>query len=100
VRAATLLRLRPFDGHENFSTWQGIRRVLRSAGCSIVKERGLHLFPFQLKLDRLSTWCDEHLQSIRGLMINICVLARKQPDQSSDQSSDESPASAPTGRPG
>jgi 2-polyprenyl-3-methyl-5-hydroxy-6-metoxy-1,4-benzoquinol methylase len=82
VRAATILRLRPFDGHENFSTWRGIRRVLASEGCAIVREHGLHLFPFHFKLHRLSTWCDRHLQPLRGMMINICVLAQKGADQS------------------
>jgi 2-polyprenyl-6-hydroxyphenyl methylase/3-demethylubiquinone-9 3-methyltransferase len=77
VRAATVLRLRPFDGHENFSTWRSLRDTLRSAGVAIERERGLHLFPFQIPLHRLSMWCDQHWQCVRGLMVNICVLGRK-----------------------
>ena len=77
VRLATALRLRPFDGHENFSSWSAVRRALRSHGATIVAERGLHLFPFQFGLHPLSRWCDRHLQAARPLMINICVLARK-----------------------
>lgn len=77
VRLATALKLRPFDGHENFSSWAAIRRTLESRGASVLAERGLHLFPFQLPAHRLSTWCDRHLQLTRPLMINICVLARK-----------------------
>jgi 2-polyprenyl-3-methyl-5-hydroxy-6-metoxy-1,4-benzoquinol methylase len=77
VKLATALRLRPFDGHERFSSWSGMRRVLRSSGVEIVREAGLHLFPFQLPLHRLSTWCDRRLQTLRPLMINVCVLGRK-----------------------
>ena len=53
--------------------------VLPGLGRHDLEERGLHLFPFQVPLPGLSTWCDRHLQSLRGLMINICVLACKQP---------------------
>ena len=77
VKLATALRLRPFDGHERFSSWSGMRRVLTSSGVEIVREAGLHLFPFQLPLHRLSTWCDRRLQTLRPLMINLCVLGRK-----------------------
>lgn len=77
VRAATLCKLRPFDGLENFSSWSGMRETLEGAGMTIVREDGLHLFPFQLGIHGLSRWCDKHLQSLRGLMINICVLGQK-----------------------
>ncbi len=77
VRLATALKLRPFDGHENFSSWSSIRRTIEANGASVVAERGLHLFPFQLPLHTLSTWCDRHLQMARVVMITICVLARK-----------------------
>lgn len=77
VRLASRLRLRAFDGLENFSSWRGLRRLLNQQGMTVLKERGLHLFPFQLKQPRLSRWCDDHLQCLRGFMINICLLARK-----------------------
>lgn len=77
VHAASSLKLRPFDGHENFSSWSSIRSALRSAGIEIIREQGLHLFPFQVPLHGLSTWCDRHLQGLRSGMINLCVLGRK-----------------------
>jgi len=77
VRAATAVGARPFDGLENFSSWRSIRRTLRLAGADIVRERGVHLIPFQFGLDSVSRWCDDHLQCLRGAMVNICVLARK-----------------------
>lgn len=77
VRMASRLRLRPFDGYENFSTWQAVRQTFSDEGAEVISERGLHLFPFQFGAHALSRWCDRHLQAARGLMINLCVLARK-----------------------
>jgi 2-polyprenyl-3-methyl-5-hydroxy-6-metoxy-1,4-benzoquinol methylase len=77
VKAATAFRLRPFDGLEEFSTFASIRSALEKSGAVVLREKGLHLFPFQFRLHRLSRWCDEHLQSLRVLMINLCILARK-----------------------
>lgn len=77
VKAATWLKLRPFDGYENFSTWSGIRKTLNSCGVEIISEFGLHLYPFQFKLHPFSRWLDENAQFARYLMINICILGRK-----------------------
>jgi 2-polyprenyl-6-hydroxyphenyl methylase/3-demethylubiquinone-9 3-methyltransferase len=77
VRAATMLKFRPFDGLEKFSTFASIRKTLESSSVEVVREKGLHLFPFQFHLYGLSRWCDENLQGLRHLMINLCVLARK-----------------------
>ncbi len=77
VRIATWLGVRPFDGHENFSTWRSLRRALTRAGAEVVREKGLHLFPFQFGMHGLSRWFDQHAQGLRAAMINLCVLARK-----------------------
>lgn len=77
VRAATALRLRPFDGFENFSTFRSIRRTLESSGVEVLDEVGLHLFPFQLPFHTFSRFCDDHLQVFRCCMINLCVFGRK-----------------------
>jgi 2-polyprenyl-3-methyl-5-hydroxy-6-metoxy-1,4-benzoquinol methylase len=77
VKTATLLKLRPFDGHENFSTFAGIERTLKTAGVSVERRKGLHLWPFQLPLHRVSRWVDDRGQLLGGLMINLCVLGRK-----------------------
>lgn len=77
VRFATMIGARPFDGFENFSSWTSIRRTIEETGGAIVREHGLHLFPFQVPLHSLSRWCDVHLQALRAVMINVCVLAQK-----------------------
>jgi 2-polyprenyl-3-methyl-5-hydroxy-6-metoxy-1,4-benzoquinol methylase len=77
VRMATLLKARPFDGHENFSSWSSLRRTIQSSDGEVIREQGLHLFPFQLRLHEFSTWCDRNLQAMRMAMINLCLLARR-----------------------
>lgn len=79
VKAATSLRLRPFDGLELFSSWGSLRKTFHAAGLDVVEERGLHLFPFQLGCHGLSRWIDTHGQWTRGLMINLCILGQKRP---------------------
>ena len=74
VKLATLVHARPFDGFEHFSSWGGMERMLSVNGIRCVRRYGLHLLPFQLRCFRFLTWCDEHLQSLQGVMINICVL--------------------------
>jgi 2-polyprenyl-3-methyl-5-hydroxy-6-metoxy-1,4-benzoquinol methylase len=78
VTMATRLRLRPFDGLENFSTFGSLREVLERERVTVLREKGLHLLPFQLKLHRLSRWLDDHAKGVRALMINICVSGQKQ----------------------
>ena len=77
VRTASRLRLRVFDGYEKFSTRRSMTHALEQGGVRVVRAEGLHLFPFQLGLHGLSRWCDRHLQSLRAVMINICLLGRK-----------------------
>ncbi len=77
VKAATLLKARPFDGYENFSTFGGMERALARAGVAVKRRKGLHLWPFQLPLHAASRWVDAHGQGLRRLMINLCVLGRK-----------------------
>lgn len=77
VRAATLLKMRPFEGFENFSSWRGMTRTLTDAGMTIEKKQGLHLFPFQFGMHGLSRWCDNNLQFAKSCMLNICILAKK-----------------------
>ena len=77
VAAATKLRLRPFDGYENFSSIWALRRTFKVCGLAVEREYGLHCWPFQLPCHRLSAWCDRHMQFARGAMINLCFLGRK-----------------------
>jgi 2-polyprenyl-3-methyl-5-hydroxy-6-metoxy-1,4-benzoquinol methylase len=88
VQTATRMKLRPFDGYENFSSWTGLRRTLDECGVDIVSEYGLHLIPFQFRLHRLSRWLDRYVQPMRLCMINICILGRKRLDHVKGSSCD------------
>ncbi len=77
VRAASRLKLRPFDGLENFVTWNALRSTLDESGLSIVRQEGLHLWPFHSRMYGALRWCDSHMQALKGVMINMCVLAQK-----------------------
>jgi 2-polyprenyl-3-methyl-5-hydroxy-6-metoxy-1,4-benzoquinol methylase len=74
VWAASVVRLRPYDGYENF-LWPGaLRRALESAGGRIVEHRGIHLWPFQIKpLHGASRWVDRFGETLLPLMINQCI---------------------------
>jgi len=78
VRLATIINLRPFNGFENFSSFGEIRSTLQKCRVRVIEEFGIHLFPFQLPLHTASRWCDTHLQCLRKLMINICILGQKE----------------------
>jgi 2-polyprenyl-3-methyl-5-hydroxy-6-metoxy-1,4-benzoquinol methylase len=74
VRAASWLKLRPFDGFENFLWPAVLRRTIESAGGRVVDHRGVHLWPFQIRpLNRASAWVDRFGVSLLPLMINQCV---------------------------
>ncbi len=77
VRTATRMKLRPFDGYENFSSWHGLRQTFDDCGIEIVREYGLHPIPFQFRLHRCSRVLERYCQSLRLCMINICILGRK-----------------------
>lgn len=78
VRTAQALRLRRFDGYENFLTWQQLCSVVENSGLNIHRRQGLHLYPFQFGMHPISRWLDRNAQWTAGVMINLCILARKE----------------------
>src|SRR5690606_15539537 len=77
VRTASFLRLRRFDGYENFSTFRSLTRELEAGGFEVEESRGLHPWPFQLPLHGLARLVEERCQIAKAGMINLCVFARK-----------------------
>jgi len=78
VRGAQILKLRRFDGYENFVTWNQLCSAIEQSGLKVLRREGLHLFPFQLGMHALSRWLDRNAQWTAGVMINLCVLARRE----------------------
>jgi len=79
VDLASFLKLRPYEGYENF-LWPGdLRNALETLNFSIEKLVGFNFCPFFYdKLDPLFSFFDKmYGQSMPWLMVNIAVRARK-----------------------
>jgi 2-polyprenyl-3-methyl-5-hydroxy-6-metoxy-1,4-benzoquinol methylase len=82
VNLATALKLRPFQGYENFPSFDLLAQMVRANGLTIAHHRGLHAWPFQATaLQGLSRRVD--LRFGTGpwgrWMINQAILATKAP---------------------
>ena len=78
VVMANRFGLRPYNGIENWPGWHELRGWFRAAGTTILKSRGVHLFPFQMRPLRPLLRCCDTLGGLIGpLFINQALLARK-----------------------
>jgi 2-polyprenyl-6-hydroxyphenyl methylase/3-demethylubiquinone-9 3-methyltransferase len=78
VGLAELLRVRRFEGIENWLSRPALRRAIVESGGEIVSTAGLHILPFQLTpLLPLVRLVNEKGQWLKPLMINQCWIARK-----------------------
>jgi 2-polyprenyl-3-methyl-5-hydroxy-6-metoxy-1,4-benzoquinol methylase len=78
VGLAEILRIRQFEGLENWLSRPAVRRAIVAGGGEIVESSGLHILPFQftplLPLIRLT---NDRGQWLKPLMINQCWVARR-----------------------
>lgn len=78
VRIASALKLRPFDGLENFVKPAALRTSLENLGGVVIEHRGIHLLPFQLSmLHPLLRRFDTFGRPLLPLMINQCIHCKK-----------------------
>lgn len=80
VDGATALKVRPFEGYENFPTFSQLRQFAQEANLRVEKHFGLHPWPFQVKpLHNLSRVVDHRFgKGVWGRwMINQALLATK-----------------------
>lgn len=79
VRAASVLRLRPFHGMENFVAWRQLEAWCSAAGLDVLVHVGFHPWPFQLGLHAAAAAVEKYLARGRGgrLMVNQALVARK-----------------------
>jgi 2-polyprenyl-3-methyl-5-hydroxy-6-metoxy-1,4-benzoquinol methylase len=79
VRAASVLKLRPFHGLENFPRWRDLEESCTAAGLEVLLHRGFHPWPFQFGFEGLAARVEKYFA--RGyagrLMINQALFARK-----------------------
>lgn len=80
IAIANKLKLRPYEGYENWVGYFELKRWLNEIGFSIVKIKGLHLFPFIFSFTyKLLTYMDRLAEviGIGPVMLNTCVKAVK-----------------------
>jgi ubiquinone/menaquinone biosynthesis C-methylase UbiE len=78
IAIANKLKLRPYEGYENWVGWFELQRWLREVGYSIVETKGIHLFPFIFpSTHKLLRRVDRVGGFIGPVMLNICVKAKK-----------------------
>ena len=79
VRVASVLRLRPFHGMENFVAWRQLEAWCSAAGLDVLVHVGFHPWPFQLGLHAAAATVEKYLARGRGgrLMVNQALVARK-----------------------
>ncbi len=81
LNLAIFLKLRPYEGHENFPTFSELEIFIRRSGLTLEQHFGLHPWPFQIRwLHGLSRWVDNHYgEGVWGRwMINQAIVASKQ----------------------
>lgn len=75
---ANALKLRPYEGLENWPGWYQLRRWIRSAGASILRSTGIHLFPFVVRQSQPLLRVLDRAGSLLGpLYLNQAVLCTK-----------------------
>jgi 2-polyprenyl-6-hydroxyphenyl methylase/3-demethylubiquinone-9 3-methyltransferase len=78
VGLAELLRIRRFEGIENWLSRPAVRRTIVESGGEIIGTAGLHILPFQLTpLLPVIRLINDRGQWLKPLMINQCWIARK-----------------------
>jgi len=75
---ANKLRLRPYEGYENWVGWFELQRWLKEIGFSVIEIKGIHLFPFLFPFTyKLLRYFDKFGKVVGPIMLNICVKAAK-----------------------
>lgn len=78
IHVASVLKLRPYAGYENFPGYAELGRWLGELGFRVERHYGFHPWPFQLRaLHPLSRRVDRFGKLLGPLMINQAVLAHR-----------------------
>lgn len=75
---ANAMKIRPYEGYENWVGWLELKRWLMAEGMIIEQYRGIHLFPFSLSWTTPILRFFDRFGCVLGpIMVNIAVKARK-----------------------
>jgi 2-polyprenyl-6-hydroxyphenyl methylase/3-demethylubiquinone-9 3-methyltransferase len=80
VSLANALKIRPYEGYENWMGWSRLRERLWKEGLTVKEMRGFHLFPFVLRSTHgLLRRLDRYGARLGPFMVNIAVRAVHKP---------------------
>lgn len=75
---ANKLKLRPYDGYENWQGWNELKKCLLSNGFEIQRMQGIHLFPFVFGfLNPVLDFFHRFNKPLGPVMLNIAVKCYK-----------------------
>lgn len=75
---ANALKIRPYEGMENWVGYKRLRKELETVGFKIIRYRGFHLFPFQIKfLHPVLLFMDRFGDNFGPFYINIATSCQK-----------------------
>lgn len=78
VVLANALKLRTYEGYENWVGWFQLKRWMIDMGFHIEQMRGFHIIPFVVaKLQPLIDYGDKRFQVLTPFMLNIAIKAKK-----------------------
>ena len=77
VKFASKIKIRPFQGYENFLTYNDIKEILIKNNFKILRFKGIHLYPFQFGFNKLHENLDNRTKFLNKFKINFAFLAQK-----------------------
>ncbi len=78
VQLANFFKLRPYQGLENWLTWDEFIHAHELLGYQVLQKRGIHLFPFTFSVTHsLLDFFDNYHHFYDPYMVNMCIAARK-----------------------
>jgi 2-polyprenyl-6-hydroxyphenyl methylase/3-demethylubiquinone-9 3-methyltransferase len=78
ITIANALRLRPYEGLENWVRWRDLPAWLRQEGLEVREQRGFNALPFVHPVTyRPITWLDRFGHTLGRWMINMLAVARR-----------------------
>ncbi|MFQ5425057.1 MAG: class I SAM-dependent methyltransferase [Phycisphaerae bacterium] len=76
---ANRLKLRPYEGIENWPRWSDLRSWVERENVHVIDQRGIHLFPFQIRLlHPILKFLDRFGRVSGPVCVNQAILALKQ----------------------
>jgi ubiquinone/menaquinone biosynthesis C-methylase UbiE len=75
---ASALKIRPYQGLENWPGWWALEQWVRASGGDVTDHRGFHLFPFVLAVTwPLLRWTDRFGTTLGAVFVNQAIVAVK-----------------------